>query len=113
MNRRMEFSEKTKREAWERSGGICQCGCMKPIYTRAEYHHLVPASLNGMNNLANCMVMRERCHAKITHGGGLDGNSAVKKSIRIAEKRAGLRAKRPGFRGWRTFSGEIRYARDR
>jgi hypothetical protein len=110
---RLEFSEKTKTAAWERCGGVCECGCLKPIYTRAQYHHILPAGIGGLNDLQNCMVMRETCHAKITHGGGLDGNKAVKKSIRIAAKRMGLRAKGPGFRGWRTFSGEVRYARDR
>lgn len=104
---RLEFSEKTKTAAWERCGGVCECGCLKPIYSRAQYHHILPAGIGGLNDLRNCMVMRETCHAKITHGGGLDGNKAVKKSIRIAEKRMGLRARGQGFRGWRRFDGSI------
>jgi 5-methylcytosine-specific restriction endonuclease McrA len=110
---RQEFPDKTKMAAWDRCGGVCECGCLKTIYNRPEYHHILPASLGGLNDLRNCMVMRKACHDKITNGGGLDGNKAVKKSIRIAEKRAGLRAKGQGFRGWRTFSGEVRYAKDR
>jgi 5-methylcytosine-specific restriction endonuclease McrA len=110
---RQEFSEATKTAAWGRCGGTCECGCLKPIYRRAEYHHIVPASLGGMNNLENCMVMRDVCHAKITHGDGLDGNKAVKKSTRILEKRMGLRAKGQGFRGWRRMNGEVRLVRDR
>lgn len=106
---RQEFTKDTKLAAWERCGGRCECGCNQKIYGDAQYHHILPANLGGLNDLANCMVMKPKCHARITHGDGLDGNKAIKKSTRIAEKRAGIRAKGQGFRGWRTFSGEIRW----
>jgi hypothetical protein len=104
---RQEFSKKTKLEAWERAGGHCECGCGQKIYGDAQYHHILAAELGGLNDLRNCMVMKPKCHDRITHGNGLDGNAAIKKSTRILEKRAGVRAKRGGFRGWRKFDGTI------
>jgi 5-methylcytosine-specific restriction protein A len=109
---RQEFSKKTKLEAWERCGGRCEC-CGQKILGTPEYHHILPDNLGGLNDLRNCMVMAKKCHRLITDGDGLDGNSAIDKSQRILEKRAGVRTKRGGFRGWRTFSGEVRYAKDR
>jgi 5-methylcytosine-specific restriction protein A len=110
---RDEFSKKTKIQAWQRCGGRCECGCNQKILGTPEYHHRLACALGGSNEFENCVVMSKRCHRLITHGDGLDGNSAIDKSQRILEKRAGVRTKRGGFRGWRTFNGEIRYARDR
>jgi 5-methylcytosine-specific restriction enzyme A len=110
---RTEFSKKTKLEAWERCGGRCECGCDQKIIGRPEYHHILADTLGGLNDLRNCMVLSKRCHRVITDGPGLDGNSSLAKTQRILEKRAGVRADRGGFRGWRAFNGEIRYARDR
>jgi 5-methylcytosine-specific restriction endonuclease McrA len=89
---RQEFSDKTKRAAWDRCGGICECGCLKPIH-RAQYDHIVPCGLGGGNDLDNCQVLTQSCHAKKTRKRDVP---SISKAVRIIEKRAGLRkSKRP------------------
>lgn len=104
---RQEFSKPVKAAAFLRSAGHCECGCGLKIQGTPEYHHRLACALGGTNELENCQVLAPKCHKLITHGRGQDGNSAVKKSIRIAEKRAGIRPKSRGFRGWRRFDGSI------
>lgn len=104
---RREFSKGVRLQAWERSGGRCECGCGQKILGRPEYDHITPAAIGGSNDLDNCRVMAKRCHRVKTDR----DVPAIAKSTRIAEKRAGVRTGR-GFRGWLTFSGEIRW-RDR
>lgn len=89
---RQEFSKATKRAAWERCGGICECGCKKKIQ-RAEYDHIVAAALGGSNSLDNCQVLTRACHAKKSNK---HDKPSIAKAVRIIEKRAGLRkTKRP------------------
>ena len=90
---RQEFSKAVKLAAWERCGGICECGCGQKILT-AEYDHWpVPAAFGGGNDLENCRVLNKRCHRKITADVDVP---KIAKAVRIIEKRAGLRkSKRP------------------
>lgn len=92
--KRNEFPDSVRIAAWERCGGICECGCGKPIHTRAEYDHIIPSANGGPATLENCQVLREKCHDKKTRE--VDRPS-IDKSKRIREKRMGLRAKSRGF----------------
>lgn len=104
---RREFSKGVRLQAWERSGGRCECGCGQKIVGTPEYDHIIEDTLTHDNSLANCMVMSKRCHRLKT-----DRNRPeIDKTRRVFEKRAGVRTGR-GFRGWRRMNGEIRW-RDR
>ncbi|MDD9726096.1 HNH endonuclease signature motif containing protein [Roseovarius sp. SK2] len=67
---RAEFTMKTKRAAWDRAGGVCECGCGQPFgkhpKERPEYHHRVEAAIGGDNSLDNCWCIRSDCHRAIT-----------------------------------------------
>jgi len=103
---RAEFSKATKAAAMLRAGGLCECCGLKIIGT-PEYDHILPAALNGGNDLDNCIVLDPKCHRRKTHGKGIEGNSQIARSARLAEKRLGLRAKKRGFRGSKKFNGEV------
>jgi 5-methylcytosine-specific restriction endonuclease McrA len=98
---RAEFTKATKLAAWERCKGICECGCGQKIIGTPEYHHVVPAALGGSNELNNCQVLQKRCHRVRTETIDVP---EIAKSVRIAEKRAGVR-KAQGIKGWRRFDG--------
>lgn len=97
---RSEFSKKTMLAAWDRCGGNCECYMLKKptcnrakIIGRPEYHHLVAAALGGSNDLKNCAVLSPKCHRLETSE---ETVPEVAKSVRIFEKRAGIRrTKRP------------------
>lgn len=73
MRRRREFTAATKRDAFERSGGICEChrvwqlptcgtGCGgKLTIGNTFYEHIDPDALNGANDLDNCAVLVRTC----------------------------------------------------
>lgn len=67
---RAEFSLKTKRAAFERAAGTCECGCGRTFgkhpAERPEYHHRVEAAIGGGNDLENCWCIRADCHKAIT-----------------------------------------------
>lgn len=95
---RAEFSKKTKLEAWERSEGRCECYKLKrptcnreKIIGTPEYHHMVPAALGGGNKLEDCAVLSKRCHRLETDN---ETVPEVSKTVRIYEKRAGIRRTR-------------------
>lgn len=94
MSNRAEFSKKVKLAAWERSGGICECGCMLKIIGIPEYDHFpIPASLGGPATLENCRVLMRKHHRQITAEKDVP---AIAKSQRIFEKSANVRkSKRP------------------
>ncbi len=69
---RLEFSAKTKRAAFERSRGVCEChlvpmlnrpnGCgMKLTEGRVRYEHIVPAEMGGDNSLDNAAALSLGC----------------------------------------------------
>ena len=105
--RRYNFSDETKRQAWARCGGLCE-GCGNPIRAGngPEYNHqYLPATEPGSNTLDNCQVLCSRpCHRVIT-----DTETTPKraKAKRVLDKRINARSKRGGFRGHRRFDGSI------
>lgn len=91
---RQEFSKTTRVAAWERCGGVCECGCQQKIIGTPEYHHIVPAALDGSNDLENCAVLQKRCHRVRTAETDVP---EIAKSRRIFEKRIGARGQGRGF----------------
>lgn len=88
---RRNFPNAIKLAAWNRCGGICECGCGQKII-RAEYDHIVPDALGGDPTLENCQVIDARCHRIKTSTVDVP---AVAKGERIERKRAGLWRSRP------------------
>jgi 5-methylcytosine-specific restriction endonuclease McrA len=100
---RAEFSKSTKLARFEHAQGCCET-CGQKIIGTPEYDHAVPCAVGGSNEFKNCRVMCKRCHRVKTST--LDVPQ-IARSTRIAEKRAGVRSKRQGFRGWRRFNGDV------
>lgn len=69
---RSEFPVSVRKAAWERAGGICECGCGQPFTDhpkeRPHYDHVLPDFLGGVNDLENCEVVRICCHQVKTYG---------------------------------------------
>ena len=84
---RQEFSKSIKLAAWERSKKHCD-ECRLPVIGTAEYDHRIPCGLGGTNDLDNCQVLCKKCHRRKTST--LDV-PVIAKSVRIEEKRAGVR----------------------
>jgi hypothetical protein len=74
--RRNEFSAPTKRSAYQRSGGMCECyllarrgikgfsldGCGQELSGgNTFYEHVDPDALWGVNDLGNCAVLVKTC----------------------------------------------------
>lgn len=71
-HRRREFSKDTKRQAFERSGGVCEChrvpslkrpqGCGLVLRSgHFNYEHIDQDALGGSNDLSNCAVLSKTC----------------------------------------------------
>lgn len=103
---RDEFSKKTKLAAWDRCKGKCE-ECELKIISLPEYDHILEAYLGGDSTLENCRVLCRKCHARKTKS----RRPALDKTRRLLEKRVNARPKGRGFRGWRSMSGEIRWAK--
>jgi 5-methylcytosine-specific restriction endonuclease McrA len=109
---RQEFSEKVKVAAFERARGRCErCTALLAGSNRPQYDHSTPDAVDGPPTLANCVVLCRNCHGRKTSEKDVP---EIAKTKRIRAKHANAAGKpRGGFRGWRAFNGEIRYARDR
>jgi predicted restriction endonuclease len=74
MGRKGDFSNKTKRAAIERQGGVCAfCGVtLKTRWSEGEYqgyaHHLKPLAHGGSDKLENCVYLCWGHHQLIGHG---------------------------------------------
>lgn len=55
-------------EAYQRSGGKCECGCGKEVtWSYGHLHHVTPRSRGGSDILANVKYITPPCHKRI-HG---------------------------------------------
>lgn len=87
-NRRHEFSNKVKEQAYRRAEGKCQkCGIQFDTKNRPEYDHIVMDAYSGDNSLANCQVLCKRCHAEKTGKKDIPANAKAK---RLARARIGI-----------------------
>jgi hypothetical protein len=69
--RRNEFTAQTKRDAFERSNGICECHLIPHVFKVAcglplgdgntFYEHIDPDRISSRNDLANCAVLTRGC----------------------------------------------------
>lgn len=103
---RAEFSKAVRAAAFLRSGGRCECGCRLKIVGTPEYDHIVPAAIGGTADLDNCRVLDPKCHRRKTSTKDVP---EISRSVRLAEKRMGVRSKGRGFRGSRKFNGEVTF----
>lgn len=70
-HRRNEFSAETKRQAFARSNGICEChlighvfpqSCGRPLSEgNTFYEHIEPDRICGRNDLDNCAALTKTC----------------------------------------------------
>jgi len=84
---RQEFTKKTKLARFKHADGCCE-KCGDKILTRAEYDHAVPAAVGGGNDFDNCRCLCQICHAEKTSKRDVP---QIAKTVRIVEKRAGVR----------------------
>ena len=58
------FSENVRVAAFVRCGGACQGeGCGRKLRSGSyQYDHVIPVSIGGKSDLANCQVLCRRCH---------------------------------------------------
>lgn len=87
---RQEFSVSTKKAAYDRSNGICECGCGVAFGSgknRPEYDHRIECALGGDNSLENCVVLRLCCHSTKTSTRA----PTLAKAGRIERKQRGIK----------------------
>jgi hypothetical protein len=107
---RKEFSEKTKREAYELRNGMCpglveiRSTCGRWLGHGCEYDHIKRCEIEPDNSLANCRPLCPICHAIKTV---LDAKSAAKGRLIRKETKASQRPKAP-IRSRNTLTKEER-----
>jgi len=90
---RVEFTAKVREQAYERSGGKCECGCGTPLATGAiEYDHRIPWEISQDSSLENCLCLTRGHHREKTRTDIKD----IAKGRRIRRKHRG-QYKRSGF----------------
>jgi hypothetical protein len=124
MSSRLEFTSRTKREAYARSKGVCEChllagvpgivrgGCGTPLTPLAGiyYEHINQAFVRDDNSLGNCAVLTRTCWTIKTRFADLPTVARIKQRI---DRNIGIRRTAanpfPGSRAskWkRTVSGK-------
>lgn len=102
---RREFSNPTKRDAWERSGGVCEChrvpmlkrpaGCgMKLGEGNTFYEHITPDAFSSDNSLGNCAVLTKTCWREKTRE---FDRPTIDKSNRQRDRARGIRGRGKGW----------------
>jgi 5-methylcytosine-specific restriction endonuclease McrA len=57
-----------RREAFERSQGVCECGCGQPVdWWSGHLHHVLSRAKGGSDELDNLLFITPDCH-KTLHG---------------------------------------------
>ena len=113
---RNNFTAATKREAYERSNGICEChliphvfkvACGRPLGPgNTFYEHVNPDAICGRNDLDNCAVLTKTCWRIKTDTHDLP---VIAKSNRIQDRARGIYKPRT-ITGWRTLGGRTVFA---
>lgn len=93
---RVEFPRAVRQQAYERSGGFCECCGVKLQKKFFTFDHTVPARRGGPSTLDNCKVLcsgtPDSCNSRKTYGEDLPGIAAAK---RYARRRLPLDIERP------------------
>jgi len=95
---RLEFKSDTKRAAFKRSNGICEChlipwlkrpqGCGVRLVTGSiNYEHLNPDAIRPDNSLENCAVLSRTCWKEKTR----DDRKVIAKSNHSRDRDRGIR----------------------
>ena len=111
---RNEFTRKTKRAAFDRANGICECHLIPHVFRspcglplqppRINYEHVDPDAISKRNDLDNCAALRRECwRYKTDHY----DKKVVAKSNRVRDRYIGAKMPRQPFRGWRRMNGEV------
>lgn len=93
--KRLEFSKKTKRLAWERADGRCEMAwggerCNAKLFSgNTEYDHILECARGGANDLGNCVVSCAPCHRLKTK----KNRPAVDKTRRQSDMAKGIRTR--------------------
>lgn len=109
---RAEFTKDTKRQAWDRAGGICEATgawwglpegvrCTRPV---AEYDHVILDANSHDNSLTNCAAVCRTCHRWKTDK--RDTPTAAK-TLRQQDKHRGITGPRRQW-GKRAMQGAAR-----
>jgi 5-methylcytosine-specific restriction protein A len=106
---RTEFTRKVKAAAALRAGGKCE-GCTARLIGAFHFDHIIPDGVGGPATLENCQVLCRACHDVKTRKADVP---RVAKMKRQRDRNTGALKSQRGFKGWRRFSGEIVYARDK
>lgn len=106
MSARPKLTRAQRAALFRDAGGVCHI-CRRPIALgeKWEADHPKPIGLGGDPRVM--LPAHVDCHAGKTHG---EDRPRMAKADRLAKKAAGIKKSGRGFRGWRTFSGEIRWA---
>jgi hypothetical protein len=100
MSRRREFSTDTKRQAYERSHGICECHLIPHVFRVAcgcalgpgntFYEHIDPDAISHRNDLDNCAVLTKTCWRFKTNS---HDKPVVAKSNRVRDLARGIKSR--------------------
>jgi hypothetical protein len=101
VTRQAEFTKQTKREAWDRSGGLCEASgelyglppgqrCNMPLRTGVEYDHIILEANSHDNSLGNCAAVCPPCHRYKTDK---HDTPTAAKTQRQEDKNIGIRSK--------------------
>src|SRR4051812_43166385 len=99
MHRRREFSNQTKRDAYSRSGGICEChlipwlkrpdGCGVKLITGAIFYEHINTDFHSSDNgLGNCAVLSRTCWREKTSDHDIP---SIAKTKRVRDLARGIR----------------------
>lgn len=94
---RREFSAQTKREAWERSEGLCEgirpdgerC-CANLRHKPYHFDHIIPDAIGHDNSLQNCAVLCVPCHEHKTRKIDVP---MIAKAKRVSDRHLGIKRK--------------------
>jgi 5-methylcytosine-specific restriction enzyme A len=99
-HRRLEFTSATKRAAWDRANGVCEChrayqlkrpsGCGQELSIRngVYYEHIAQDAIAQDNSLENCAVLTKTCWREKT---AMHDLPAIAKSNRVRDKARRIR----------------------
>lgn len=102
MHTRRNFTKATMREAYERSGGVCEChrvwqlptyrlGCgVKLSSGNCFYEHIEPDRLGGLSDLDNCAALSKTCWKLKTSS---YDRLTIDKHKRVADLARGIRSR--------------------